>query len=424
MTPTALREYVAALHDRYHKASKSTKKRILDEFCAVTTFHRKSAIRCLGRDPKRAAGRRGRAKKYGTDLVPALLLAWEATDRICSKRLAPFLAEVIPFLERDNGLQLSATLREQLFGISASTIDRLLAPWRWRLPHRSPSTTRSVSALKTLIPIRTGAERKTGEVGHVEVDLAAHCGTSSAGFYLNTLVAVDIATGWTECQPVWGKGQSRVGSAVHRMREQLPFPVLGLNTDNGSEFINHGLWRYCQQHEIVFTRSRAYKKNDQAHVEQKNWSVVRRLVGYERYTSRAAYRQLEQLYPLVRSYVNFFQPICKLVSTRREGGKVHRQYDRAQTPYQRLLAAGVLDESQAQRLAETYRSLNPLTLRTQIDDALQGLWRLASPDARAEKENAALAQMDAKQASSQPQCKTTMVTPSSDASYTLGNTFI
>ena len=424
MTSAGLREYVAAVRDRYHRASKSAKKHILDEFCAVTTFHRKSAIRCLGRDAKRPVVRRGRKKKYGSDLLPALLLAWEATDRICSKRLAPFLREVIPFLERDNGLQLSATAREQLFGISASTIDRLLAQWRWRLRRRSPSTTRSVSALKTLIPIRTGAERRTAEAGHVEVDLAAHCGTSSAGFYLNTLVAVDLATGWTECQAVWGKGQSRVGSAVHRMRQQLPFPLLGLNTDNGSEFINQGLWRYCQQHQIVFTRSRAYKKNDQAHVEQKNWSVVRRLVGYERYTSKAAYRQLENLYPLVRSYVNFFQPICKLIGTHREGAKVHRQYDRAQSPYQRLLAAGALDETKAQQLAELYQSLNPLTLRRQIDDALRDLWRLASPDARAEKEHAALAEMDAKEGVSQPQFQTPMVTPSSDASSTLGNTFI
>lgn len=289
--------------------------------------------------------------------MPALRIAWEATDRICSKRLAPFLPELIPILEPDKELEVSEAIRAELLTVSASTIDRLLAPFRRRTGRRSPSTTRSVSALKALIPIRTYAERKPTEVGCVEVGLATHCGTSAQGLYLNTLVAVDLVTGWTDCVPVWGKGQSRVGSAIDRVRCELPLRLLGINSDNG-KFINHPLWEYCQRHDIEFTRARAYRKNDQAHVEHqscrrqgKNWSVVRRLVGYDRYATREAYDQLAYLHRLVRLYVNFFQPISKLIGKRREAANVHKQYDRAQTPYQRLQATEALSPSQGEGLA-------------------------------------------------------------------------
>ncbi len=212
-------------------------------------------------------------------------MVWEATDRVCSKRLAPFLQELVPILERCHAVHLSDDLRAQLLQVSASTIDRLLAPFRQRGGRRLFSTTRSVSALKKRIPICTCTNRQYAAPGHVEVDLAAHCGGLR-----NTLVGADVATGWTECVPVCGKGQSRVGSAIHQLRNQLPFPLLGLHCDNGSEFIHHHLWHYCQQQGIEFTHSRSYKKNDQAHVEQKNWSTMRRLVGYDHYSTKAAYR--------------------------------------------------------------------------------------------------------------------------------------
>jgi len=352
-------------------------------------------VRLLCHLPARRAKRGGRPKEYGSELVEGLRVAWESTDRICSKRLAPFLADLVPLLERHGELQLSAEVRAQLIKVSASTIDRLLAPWRGRGGRRSPSTTRSVSALKKLIPIRTCADRRMSTVGHLEVDLAAHCGASGEGFFLNTLVAVDVASGWTECAAVWGKGQSRVGSGVHQLRTQLPFPMLGLHSDNGSEFINHSLWRYCQQHHIEFTRSRSYKKNDQAHVEQKNWSVVRRLVGYDRYNSKKAYHQLEQLYTLVRLQTNFFQPTCKLISRHRDGGKVRKQYHRAQTPYQRLLASGALPPTKRRQLDLLYQALNPVKLRAQIDAGLRELWTLAEPDPRTENETFALDKLDA-----------------------------
>ncbi|MFC1894078.1 transposase family protein [Chloroflexota bacterium] len=209
----------------------------------------------------------------------------------------------------------------------------------------------------------------------------AHCGESTKGFYLNTLCAVDVASGWTECLPVWGKGQERVGGAAHRVRQRLPFPLLGLDSDNGSEFINQHLFTYCRQEKITFTRSRSYKKNDSCHVEQKNGNVVRRLVGYDRYTSKAAYQCLERIYGCVRLYTNFFQPTMKLLDKTRNGAKVHKVYDRAKTPYQRLREAGVLLEAKQHELAATYHGLNPVLLLKQINGNLEQLWRLADRQA-------------------------------------------
>jgi len=211
----------------------------------------------------------------------------------------------------------------------------------------------------------------------MEVDLAAHCGESTEGFYLNTLCAVDVASGWVECVPVWGKGQERVRSAVHRMRRRLPFTLLGVDSDNGSEFINQCFYTYCSQEKITFTRSRSYKKNDSCHVEQKNANVVRRLVGYDRYTSRSAYQCLERIYALVSLYMNFFQPTMKLLAKTRHGAKVHKVYDTAQTPYQRLLKLGVLSEAKQAELASIYCGLNPVLLLRQLNDNLEQLWRLA-----------------------------------------------
>ena len=261
--------------------------------------------------------------------------------------------------------------------MSPSTIDRLLRPWR-RLGGRRPfSTTKPGSLLKKSIPIRTFADWEEDRPGFLEVDLVPHCGESAEGFYLTTLCAVDVASGWSECTGVWGKGQERVGSAVHRVRQRLPFPLLGLDSDNGSEFINQHLYRYCQREGVTFTRSRSYKKNDSCHVEQKNWSVVRRLVGYDRYSSRNALECLNLVYATQRHYVNFFQPTMKLVSKTRHGAKVHKVYDTAKTPYQRLLESGVLTPAKRAGLAATYQGLNPVLLLTQLNGHLEQLWKLA-----------------------------------------------
>ena len=214
-------------------------------------------------------------------------------------------------------------------------------------------------------------------MGYLEVDLVIHCGESAEGFYLTTLSTVDVASGWSECAGVWGKGQERVGAAVHRVRKRMPSPLLWLDSDNGSEFINQHLYTYCQREGITFTRSRSYKKNDSCHVEQKNWSVVRRLIGYDRYNSRTALEALNRVYDLLRLYINFFQPVMKLVTKTRHGARVHKVYDTARTPYQRLLEAGILTEAKQQELATTYYGLNPVSLLRQINENLECLWGMA-----------------------------------------------
>jgi hypothetical protein len=378
MTRASIQEYTEAVRWRYLRSSKKAKGKILDEFAKVTGYHRKAAIRLLHQVNKPSANKkRGRPRQYSATVVGALRIAWEATDRLCSKRLHPFLPELVKVLRRHGERAMTAEVEVQLCQISSSTIDRLLCPWR-RLGGRRPfSTTKPASLLKSSIPIRTFADWREDKPGFLEADLVSHCGESTEGFYLNTLSTVDVATGWSECAGVWGKGQERVGSAVHRVHQRLPFPLLGLDSDNGSEFINQHLFAYCQREKITFTRSRSYKKNDSCHVEQKNWSVVRRLVGYDRYSSRVALETLNRLYELLRLYVNFFQPVMKLVAKSRNGAKVHKVYDTARTPCQRLLETGVLTQAKQQELAATYSYLNPVLLLKQINENLESLWKLA-----------------------------------------------
>ena len=372
-------EYVQALRDRYFRATKEEKGKILDEFTQVTGLHRKAAIRLLRRPGQSGAGkRRGRPREYGAVAAEALRVVWEASDRLCSKRLHPFLPEMVKVLRQHGEQVIDGATEGQLYRMSPSTIDRLLRTHRRLGGRRGLTTTRPGSLLKRAIPIRTFADWQENKPGFMEVDLLAHCGESTEGFYLNTLCAVDVSSGWTECLPVWGKGQERVKTAVHRMRQRLPFILLGVDSDNGSEFINQCFYTYCQREKIVFTRSRAYKKNDNCHVEQKNGNVVRRLVGYDRYASKAAYQCLERLYANVRLYTNFFQPTMKLVSKTRQGAKVIKAYDTAQTPYQRLLESGVLTKVQRQELTATYNYLNPVLLLKQINDNLESLWQLAA----------------------------------------------
>jgi len=378
MTRRSILEYAEALRERYFRAWKKEKGKMLDEFIRVTGMHRKAAIRLLHRSGRaRTVRRPGRPRRYGTEVTEVLRVIWEASDRLCSRRLQPFLPEMVKVLRQHGEQQIDTALEAQIGQISASTIDRRLSHYRRTGGRRALTTTRPGNWLKGAIPIRTFADWQENKPGFLEVDLVAHCGESAEGFYLTTLCGVDIASGWTECLVVWGKGQQRVGSAVHRMRQQLPFLLLGLDSDNGGEFINHHLYAYCREEKITFTRSRSYKKNDSCHVEQKNGNVVRRLIGYDRYTSRAAYQCLEKLYSLVRLYLNFFQPTMKLTSKTRKGARLHKVYDKARTPYQRLLASDVLTELKKQELATIYHRLNPVLLLKQINNALESLWQLA-----------------------------------------------
>jgi hypothetical protein len=386
VTPRAVREYVEALRPRYVRADRADKGRILSEFCRTTGYHRVSAIRLFGRCSSGPGERRGRPAFYGPEEASAIKRLHEASGQMCSKLFVPFLPRLLEALERCGEIELSGSVRERVLRVSASTVDRLLAPSRLVLPRRPYAQSRAASAIQALVPVRTFSEWEGTEVGSLQMDLVSHCGESTEGFYLTTLVAVDVAVGWSEPRVVWGKGKSRVGGAAEGVRRALPFRMREIHTDNGGEFINDALYPWARRNGIGFTRGRPYKKNDQAVVEQKNWTLVRKLVGYDRYSSKAAYQVLERLYRSLRLYANFFQPLRKLIGKERVGAKVKKRYDRARTPYERLLEAGVLGEEKRGELERLYQKLNPVGLRREIDEALELLWKLAerSGDGRIE----------------------------------------
>jgi hypothetical protein len=381
VTRASLREYAAVQRARYLRATRAEKRLLLDEVVAVAGIHRKAAIRLLrrpARDPS-LPSRAGRPRVYGPAIAAAAQVLWEATGRISAQRLHPFVPELLDRLLQCGELTVLPAVDKLLRQASPATLGRLLAPARAAHPPRGLATTRAGSWLKSQIPLRTFAEWEDAAPGFLEIDLVAHCGPTTEGFYLHTLCAVDVATTWVELEAVWGKGQRRVGSAVHYVRARLPVPLRGLDSDNDGAFINELLYGWCQREGVRFTRSRPYKSNDSAHVEQKNGAIVRALIGYDRFASKAAYVQLRRIYQLVRWHVNFFQPTQKLVRKRRDGARVHRVYDRAQTPYQRLCATGVLAPEPRQILEEVYQRLNPLALRRQIERELERLWTLAAP---------------------------------------------
>ncbi len=378
MTRRSIMEYAEAVRERYLGATKKIKEIILDEFTAATGLHRKAAIRLLNKGGKSSkAKRKGRPHLYDLEVMTALKFAWEAADRLCSRRLRPFLSELVSILRGKGELDISEETVRQLTKMSESTIDRILRRYRRKEPRYGMSTTKPGTLLKDAIPVGTFADWDEKRAGFLEVDLVAHCGDSAEGFYLNTLSAVDVASDWYEPVAVWGKGQDRVGGAIYDVRKRLPMTLLGLDSDNGGEFINQSLYGYCLKNNITFTRSRSYKKNDSCHVEQKNWSVVRRVIGYDRYSSKAALKALEGVYMLLRLYVNFFQPVLKLVGKSRQGAKVHKTYDTAKTPYQRLLQSGVLSEAKKGELASIYTALNPVVLLKQIRQEVEHLWTVA-----------------------------------------------
>lgn len=372
MSQPSKRELVERLHPRYLQASRSEKTKILDEFVAVTGLHRKSAIRALRKGYQRGRERRGRKRTYTGAVVAALVEVWRVCGCICGKRLQPFLPEMVTVLERHDELLLDEETRALLLQMSAATIDRKLHPFRQQ-QGRGRSTTKPGTLLKQSIPVRTFADWNEVQPGFVEIDLVAHCGETTEGQYLNTLTATDIATGWTECLLLCQRSQLAVAAAMDTLRQRLPFSLLGIDSDNDSVFINGTLKRYCEGNEITFTRSRPWKKNDQAWVEQKNGAVVRGTIGYRRYVSPEAAQLLEAIYTDLHAYVNFFQPVLKLVEKRRDGAKIYKRYDTAQTPHQRAMAAPTVNAFCKARLRREYRQLNPAQLRRQIDDNLRRL---------------------------------------------------
>jgi hypothetical protein len=377
MSQRSKRELLEEIRPRYLKAKRSEKKTMRDEFVAVTSYHRKYATRILKHGRPRQSGKKhGFPKVYQGEVVVALEQIWEVCGRICSKRLHPFLPEMVKVLERCGELQLSEQTQALLLQMSRSTIDRCLGLVRFEHPH-GLSTTKPGSLLKKAIPVRTYTPWDKDKPGFLEVDLVAHCGQTTQGQYINTLTCVDLSTGWIECLAVRQRTQQAVFEAIQTMRTHLPFLLLGIDSDNGGEFINDLLYLYCLSEKVTFTRSRPYQKNDQAHVEQKNWSVVRRLVGYDRFETEAEYLLLDSIYTDLRLYANFFQPVLKLVSKQHVDKKLIKRYDTAATPFQRVLAAKDIPLETKARLTNLYVQLNPVQLRTTIDAKVAKPWKIS-----------------------------------------------
>jgi len=312
----------------------------------------------------------------------ALIRLWKLLDYLCGKRLVAALPETLEALERHGEIQLSEEVRGKLLRMSAATMDRLLAGEKKKFRLQGRSGTKPGTLLRHQIPVRTFADWDEARPGFVEVDLVAHEGGNAWGDYCQTLDLTDVATGWTELVAVRNKAQVWVFEALQEVRQRLPFPLLGLDSDNGSEFINHHLRSYCEQEGITLTRSRPYRKNDNCFVEQKNYSVVRRHVGYQRYDTEADVELLNELYKQLRLYVNFFLPSQRLVEKIRQGSRVQRRYDQARTPYQRVLESPQVTETCKQELRAEYADLNPAELDRKIRRLEETLWYSTTPKQR------------------------------------------
>jgi len=363
------RELTTAIRQRYQAADRSSKKVILDEFIKVTSYHRKHAIRVLAGSKDAVCTEPKTQRIFHAAVLEALIVLWEASDRICGKRLKVLLPVLLESMERHGHMQLEKEVRGQVLTLSAATIDRKLRAVRQKAYGGRRKMAGNNHRLRKLVPVRTFAD--WGEVGsgYMEMDLVVHCGVRTQGSFVHTLVLTDVASGWTECIALPVREQSLIVEAVTGLRSRLPFALRGVDTDNDSVFLNDTLWGYCQEQDIVFTRSRAYRKNDQAWVEQKNGAIVRKLIGYGRLEGLGATAALRRLYEVSRLYINFFQPSFKLKSKRREGARVHKQYHAPETPCRRLLQREDIAPEKKQALRLQMESLDPVLLLKQLREA-------------------------------------------------------
>src|SRR5713101_4808711 len=371
-------ELVAAIAGRYSQADRMERGRILDEFTAVTGFHRKHAMRLLrAGQPSRRSGPRPKRRVYDDATREALIVIWEASDRICGKRLRSLTPVLVEAMERHGHLQLAPEVRISLLAMSAATIDRTLRTVRQqggRSMHRKAPPS---AAIRRSVPVRTFDGWDNPPPGFVEADLVSHSGPLAKGSFVQTLVLTDIATGWTECAPLVVREQRLLTEVLNEMRKLLPFALLGLDTDNDSVFMNETVRDYCETAGIEFTRCRSYRKNDQVWVEQKNGAVVRRAIGYRRFEGLEAAAALAQLYAAMRLFVNFFQPSFKLATKARHGPKVRKRYHPPATPCQRLMADRRTSEEVRRRMEELRATLNPVRLLQEIRAAQQQLVEIA-----------------------------------------------
>jgi hypothetical protein len=376
---------------RYQEADKREKKQMLDEFCRTTGYNRCYARWVLRHQGQRLVVGRGvvveadlqrrqkriKARTYDEPVQRALVQIWELLDYLCGKRLVAILPQIIAKLEEFNELQFEEETRAKLLQLSAATADRLLQPERRKHELRGRGRTRPGTLLKHQIPIRTFADWNEQQPGFAELDLVAHDGGIGFGDYAQTLDMTDVCTGWTETIAVPNKAQVWVFEAIDKARGRLPFPLLGIDCDNGSEFINYQLWRYCTEQAITFTRTRPYRKNDNCYVEQKNYSVVRRAVGYQRFDTSAEGLLLNRLYDTLRLYTNFFQPTMKLISKERTGSRVKKLYDSPRTPFQRVLDSPQVAAADKDRLRRQYQRLNPAALKRELRNLQKQLFAYA-----------------------------------------------
>lgn len=367
---------IAATGERYRNGSRVSRGRILDEFTAITGLHRKHAARLLrGVHGSARSGPRPERRVYNDAMDDVLVILWEASDRICSKRLRVMLPVLVEAMERHGHMSLEPAIKSGVMAMSAATIDRRLEPFRdgVKRRRRAPPS----AAVKAAVPIRTFSDWDDPAPGFFEADLVAHSGPSAHGRFIQTLTLTDIASGWTETAPVLFREQGLLTQVLSKMQRSLPMPLLGLDTDNDTVFMNETVQGWCAARNITFTRSRPYRKNDQAWVEQKNGAIVRKMVGYRRYEGPDAATILSELYAASRLYVNMFQPSFKLIEKTRVGAKVTKRYHGPATPCQRLMADTRLSKESRVRLATLLAKLDPVALLAKMRTCQQQLIDIA-----------------------------------------------
>jgi len=372
-------DYLKAIYFRYKKVSKPLRARILDEFCQVCRYNRKYAIRLLnGAAPQKpkATLPKGRRPTYGAKVISSLTAIWEGAGYPCSVRLKALLPLWLPWAIKR--LAISAQLQKQLLSISPATIDRRLKPRKRQLKKRLYGRTKPGTLLKHHIPIKTDSwDVKTP--GFTETDLVSHSGNSGAGEFIHSLNVTDIHSTWVESRAVMGKGQIGVLKAMQDIEQALPFKLLGIDSDNGSEFINYHLKTFCDQNKIQFTRGRPYKKDDNAHIEQKNYTHVRKIFGYLRYDSQSAQKAMNDLYQNeLRILQNLFLPSMKLIKKTRVGSKLQRRYDKPQTPLERLLGCLQADPVKTRELKRLRDQTDPFQLAKRMEQKLERIYQMAN----------------------------------------------
>lgn len=380
MSNKSKQEYLGSIKQRYQISSKEEKKKILDEFCTTCGYNRKYAIRILnakGNKSHRKKKRMGRRKKYVSEEIKEFLIKlWKVSNLACSVRLKAMIPLWLPYYQV---AALSQSTKDLLSGISASTIDRILRPYRNRYRKIGLATTKPGSLIRKKIPIKTKQWDETFP-GFIEADTVAHCGGSISGMFVYTLNTVDIATGWTEARAIWGKGQKTAFEAIRSIESAYPFKLKGFDSDNGGEFINWHLYSYFikRKRPISYTRSRAYQKNDNAHIEGKNWTNIRQYLGYMRFDNKEIVTLMNDLYENEWTYLfNFFLPSMKLTSKQRVGSQIIKKHSLPKTPLQRLIESKQITKKKGKELLRIANSLNPFKLQKTVEIKIKNILNYA-----------------------------------------------